>query len=180
MPASEVVARYRPCLDRTPSNSRHAGPLPRPPTPTDRQAALFWWLLSPGLHRFRSLGPLQRPPFFRGGDDPCHTFFAETAFWLRCFGWRSRLRLAPDLGPPCFLRHRHLSPGGSTESLALPGGRFRRGGSSGGATRQHPSEFGYLSVNPALLRLEPFDGGGDDFVSEFCWHVIRSTSILLS
>jgi hypothetical protein len=43
------------------------------------------------------------------------------------------------------------------------------------ATGKHGTEFGNLAVNPALLGLESFDGGGDDFGGELgCWHVALS------
>jgi hypothetical protein len=40
------------------------------------------------------------------------------------------------------------------------------GGGLFGATGEHGTELCNLIVNPALLRLKAFDGGGDDFVRE--------------
>jgi len=59
----------------------------------------------------------------------------------------------------------HTLPGGGRESLSLTRGS-RRGGGFGGATGKHGTEVCDLSVNPALVGLESFDGGGDDFVRE--------------
>src|SRR5450755_3244609 len=69
----------------------------------------------------------------------------------------------------CFLSQCHLSPYGSAEFLALSRSDFGWGILSG-VTGEHRPKFGDLIVNLALLRLEAFDGSGDDFLGEFWWH----------
>ena len=87
--------------------------------------------------------------------------------WCGYLGW---LRLASDSCPPTLLSFFHALSGGSGEFLALAGGRFRRGGWFGGATGQHGTEFGDLSVDLGLLRLEAVDGGGNYLGCELFWH----------
>jgi hypothetical protein len=64
--------------------------------------------------------------------------------------------------PSFFLAFCHTATGGGTD-LALPYGRFRSRGSLGSATGQHGPEFPDLGIYSSFLRLEAFDGGGDDF-----------------
>src|SRR5205823_1713305 len=92
----------------------------------------------------------------------------ELSFHLWCFRGRGRwrLRLYSDLGPSRLLCKRHPSPC-SSENPALAGRHFRRGGGLGRATGEQCPEFSNLSVNPALLVLEPVNSGGDDFVRDF-------------
>src|ERR1017187_7076889 len=97
--------------------------------------------------------------------------FAFRLGWLRCGGFR----LFPNLGPSPLLSFLHTLSGGSGEFLALTCGNFQCGGVSSGANRQHRPEFGNLSVDLGLLRLESCYGSDDDFVREFwCGHVSLS------
>jgi hypothetical protein len=52
-----------------------------------------------------------------------------------------------------------------------------RVGSLGSATGQHGPEFPDLGIYSSLLRLETFDGGGDDFGIQFWRGHVNSCSI---
>jgi len=99
------------------------------------------------------------PAFLCCGDDSCQTCFADPAFGLRCFrlGWRWRFRLSPDSCPSALLGFFHAPSSGSGEFPALPGGPFRRGGGSGGATVEPGLEFGNFLVYTGLLRFVAFN-----------------------
>jgi hypothetical protein len=122
-----------------------------------------------GLFTFR---PDCRPTLFGGDADRLPTSFAELPFGLRDFGcglgWC--LRLAFARGPTPLLGFLHPPSSGRTEFLALPRGNFwRRDGFSGTAVKHLP-KLGDLAVDALLLRLEAFDGSGDDITCEFCRH----------
>src|ERR1019366_10728758 len=140
-------------------------------------------LLCGDRFRFRRCRLLCRPPFLQGGDDVCPTSITEFSFrlWRLLRGGHWRRRLSPDLCPSPLLGFFHALSGGSGEFLALPGGRFRRGGGFSGATGKHRTEFGNLSVDLGLLRLESKDGGVDYFRCELlCWHVSLSQPFTLA
>src|ERR1039458_1804844 len=135
-------------------------------------------LLCGDRFRFRRCRLLCRPPFLQGGDDVCPTSITEFSFrlWRFLRGGHWRRRLSPDLCPSPLLGFLHAPSSGSGEFLSLTCGSFRRGGGFCTATGEHGTEFANLIVNPALLRFKAFDGGGDDFVREFCRHVVSSES----
>jgi hypothetical protein len=113
----------------------------------------------------------------RSGDDPCHPFFANPALGLCGFrrGGRWWLRLSPNLCPSALLSFFHPATSRSGEFAAFPSWCRWCGGILAWATWKHGTKFGNLIVNPALLRLEAFNGGGDDGCGELeCRHVSLS------
>jgi hypothetical protein len=134
------------------------------------------------LHLRLGSSPLCRPHLLCGSDDCSPTSGTEFSLRLWRFLYDWRFSFAFCLCPPCFLSQCHLSPYGSAEFLALSRSGFGWWGVLSGITGQHRPKFGDLIVNPALLRLEAFDGSGDDFLGEFWWHCgfRRMTSVPLS
>src|SRR5260370_3515594 len=112
------------------------------------------------------------PSFLRGIRDRFPASSTDLALRLCGVsrGWRWRLRFALQLRPSRFLSKGHPSSCGGG-NLTLPGGRFRRGGRSSGATVQDGPEFCDLYVDVPLLFLKSEDGGGEYLWVEFCWHV---------
>src|ERR1039457_6886505 len=123
-----------------------------------------------GFLRRRLLGS---PPFLQSGDDVRLARRRKLPFGLASLFWCGRFSHSPGGGPSLALSLGNSLPAGGTHLTALALWRFRRGGGLSGATTQDGPEFGNLSVDVPFLLLESEDGGGDDFWSEFCWHVIE-------
>src|ERR1017187_8006678 len=130
--------------------------------------------LGTGWLRLPSFGSFERPTglcSFRNGAPA-----GGTDLPLGFCGFRSGrrfrlLRFRLYCRPSFSLAFCHAATRGGTD-LALPCGRFRCGGSLGSATGQHGPEFPDLRIYSSFLRLEAFDGGGDDFSIQFwCGHV---------
>src|ERR1035437_6560172 len=121
-----------------------------------------------------------RPTFlgaFRDGLLASSTHLA-LRFCRGCFG--RRFGFALGCSPTFPLCITDALPGGGTHIPALAFWNFGLGYRLSGATGQHGSEVGNLTVNPARLGLEAFDGGGDDVVCEFwCGHVSLSQPFTL-